>query len=410
MSRRLVALITLLTALLIAPTPAQADTVAPDHDHAQACALPGVPGEPGGTDRKNWWGDGGHETRWERYVPPVGQVRAIMLFVDFPDAVASANAAPYDDTGYYYDYLRPGAEWLERSSYGRLDFEVTPTRQWVRMPQASTTYGFARTMTLSTQTEYVRDAVEAADHLVDYSQYDVVLVVPPRNASAISFSPGYVSGPGDEIIADGTWVRHGVTFGQDMRSWGSKLLSHEAGHIFGLADLYVEPGDQHRAVRGWDLMGNIGGHAPDFFAWHKWKMGWLDDDQIDCVTGPGVSQHRLTAVERFPYGTKAVVIRTSETTAYVVESRRRFEHDVQACSTGALVYSVDSQKRSAQAPIWVVDASPGAGGSTRQCTDLDHATLSLDGVTSLTLPEGITVEIVRQSGLSDTVTVTWPGD
>lgn len=55
-------------------------------------------------------------------------------------------------------------------------------------------------------------------------------------AGALVVRAARLRGHPDEIVADGTWVRHSVTFGQDMRSW--------------------------------DLMGSIGGHAPDLFAWH----------------------------------------------------------------------------------------------------------------------------------------------
>ncbi|WP_143043714.1 M6 family metalloprotease domain-containing protein [Nonomuraea jiangxiensis] len=371
---------------------------------ARGCALPGVGGVPADDHRKGWWGDEGRETDWERFVRPAGKVRAVMLFVDFPNARAEDNAAPYDTTAAYQDFLAPAADWFRTSSSGKLDLRIDAAPKWYRMPLADSEYGIARTMPLRTQTRYIRQAVELADADVDFSDYDLVYVVPSRNAVNIALSPAYVNLSDDRITADGTWVNHGVSFGRDMWSWGFKIMVHETGHTFGLPDLYFEPGETHAAVRGWDLMGNIGGRQPDFLAWHKLKLGWLRDGQIDCVTKPGTTRHRIRPVERAGGG-KAVVVRTGETSAYVIESRRAIGHDTEACSSGVLVYSIDSTSRSGQAPVRIIDGSPGST-PTAACHDLDLATLETGAVPALTLPDGTTVEVIRQSDKSDTVVVT----
>jgi M6 family metalloprotease-like protein len=373
-------------------------------ESAQGCVLPGAADAQTGDHRKRWWGDEGRATNWERFVRPVGKIRAVMLFVDFPNARAEDNAAPYDTTAAYHDFLAPAADWFRRSSSGRLDLRISAVPKWFRMPLADSEYGIARDMPLRTQTQYIRQAVELADADVDFSDYDLVYVVPSRNAVNIPLSPAYVNGTDDRIFADGTWLDHGVTFGRDMWSWGFKILVHEAGHTFGLPDLYFEPGETHAAVRGWDLMGNIGGRQPDFLAWHKLKLGWLRDGQIDCVTKAGTTRHQLRPVERAGGG-KAVVVRTGETTAYVIESRRPIGHDTEACSSGVLVYAIDSQLRSGQAPVRIIDASPGST-PTAACHDLDIATLQAGAVSTLSLPDGVTVEVVRQSNQLDTVVVT----
>ena len=57
--------------------------------------------------RKKWWGDEGRPMDWNRFREPVGTKRAAMLFVEFPNALASANAAPYNTTAGYFDFLSP---------------------------------------------------------------------------------------------------------------------------------------------------------------------------------------------------------------------------------------------------------------------------------------------------------------
>ena len=95
------------------------------------------------------------------------------------------------------------------------------------------------------------------------------------------------------------------------------------------------------------------------------------------MTAPGTTEHTLTALETAG-GTKAVVVRTGQNTAYAIESRRRLGDDAQACSTGPLTYSINSPLRSGQGPIRIIDPSPGSA-QTSACRDLDIATLQLNG-------------------------------
>lgn len=251
-------------------------------------------------------------------------------------ALPTALGQPTDDNR--TDFFAPATTWFRTSSYGKLDLQVTPVNKFYRLPLNDSAYGIARTMPLETQAAYIREVGKLADADVDFSQYDLTFIVPVRN-SRVALSPALVDGSRSRVPADGGFISHGVTFGMDMWNWGYKILVHEAIHTFGLPDLYLEPGDTHGAVRGWDLMGNIGGRQPDLFAWNKLKLGWITDDQIDCVTAPGTTEHTLTALE-VPGGKKAVVVRTGEQTAYAIESRRALGDDAQACSTGPLTYSI----------------------------------------------------------------------
>ena len=60
-------------------------------------------------------------------------------------------------------------------------------------------------------------------------------------------------------------------------------------------------------------MGNILGHAPEYMAWNKWKLGWLDDPDFGCLAQDGSAEYTLSPVYTPPDGgtKKGVVIRTS---------------------------------------------------------------------------------------------------
>ncbi|MFG2639634.1 M6 family metalloprotease domain-containing protein [Streptomyces sp. NPDC048370] len=359
-------------------------------DAASACALRGTTG----------WTDEGHDTDYSVFQRPLGTIDVGMIFVDFPDAIATE--APATDAR----QITPGADWLWNASYGKTWLAITQHQQWVRMPRNSTDYGFARGLTHETHEAYIKDAVAAADHSVDFSRYDMLYVVPTRNAAAISFTPTYVYAPGTAgVLADGTRLKWAVTFGQDMWHWGAKLVGHETAHAFGLPDLYAfDAGvDAHRFVGGWDVMGLIGGAGSQYFAWHSWKLGWTDDSQVVCRASAGSDTVRLTAVE-YGSGTKMAVIRTGPTTSYVVESRRRVQADTGACSTGALVYRVDTSVHTGYGPIRVMDAKPTAtpaGG----CRPLDDAPYWV-GESFTDSAAGVRIEVLGADGYGETVRIT----
>ncbi|MFJ7067857.1 M6 family metalloprotease domain-containing protein [Streptomyces sp. NPDC101115] len=367
-----------------APTTASSTTAG----RTAGCALPGRTG----------WTDEGHDTDRVQFQPATGTRRVLSLFVDFPDAPATDATEPYAA------HLAPAADWLRKAGHGRLHLSMDALHQWIRMPAASTTYGFARGLSFEAHEKYVRDAIAAADPYADLSRYDMVYVVPTRTAAAIPFSPTYLYDPTTPgVTADGTRLKWAVTFGQDMWRWGHKVVAHETGHTFGLPDLYSFTGPTHQYVGGWDVMGDIAGAAPQFLGWHSWKLGWTGDHQVACLSGPGRRTVRLTPVER-PGGTKIAVVRTGETTAYVAESRRPERNDTAACSSGVLIYKVDSATPTGGGPVRIMNGNP-AATPPAGCTPLDLAAYG-PGQTFTDPDTGVRIDIRPGGPSGDVVTLS----
>lgn len=381
---RLWPLATALVLISCLPVPAAAAAPGPPAPAAD-CALPGRTG----------WTDEGHDTDRIQFQPATGTRRALTLYVDFPDAPAT------DPTEPYAAHLAPAADWLGRASHGRLRLVNTPLHRWIRMPADSTSYGFARGLTFEAHEKYLRDAITAADPYADFSRYDMVYVVPARTATAIPFSPTYLYDPATPgVTADGTRIKWAVTFGQDMWHWGHKVAAHETAHTFGLPDLYSFTGSPHQYVGGWDVMGDIAGHAPQYLGWHSWKLGWTSDDQVACLSASGRRTVRLTPVER-PGGTKIAVLRTGGTTAYVAESRRAQGNDAAACSTGVLIYKVDSAALTGQGPVRIMNANPATTPPTGR-TPLDLAAYA-PGQSFTDPANGARIEVLAGGERGDTV-------
>ncbi|MEV0416130.1 M6 family metalloprotease domain-containing protein [Streptomyces sp. NPDC050448] len=384
-SRRAAAAAAALLSCLAAPTTATAAETAHSFAPAADCALPGRTG----------WTDEGHDTDRTQFQPSTGTRRVLTLFVDFPDARAT------DSTDAYAAHLAPAADWLSTASYGRLRLTVSPLHRWIHMPADSDSYGFARGLTFESHEKYVRDAITAADPYTDLSRYDMVYIVPTKAATAISFSPTYLYDPATPgVTADGARLKWAVTFGQDMWHWGPKVAAHETGHTFGLPDLYSFTGAAHQHVGGWDVMGNIAGPAPQYLGWHSWKLGWTRDDQVACLPGAGRRTVLLTPVER-PGGTKIAVLRTSETTAYVAESRRAEGNDRAACSTGVLIYKVDSAAPTGEGPVRIMNGNP-AATPPAGCTPLDLAAYA-PGQTFTDPDTGVRIDVLAAGGAGDVV-------
>lgn len=289
--------------------------------------------------------------------PSTGTLHGVMVFVDFSDAQAT------ESTQDLYDILEPNAtEWYKTMSYGKLELDIVPHKdKFYRMPKASTAYDFQRGLSAEAHRVYIQDALDVIGKSVSFTGANVLYIVPTKAAVAISFTPTAVF---PVTAADGTVIGNTVTLGQDTyTNWGYKVINHETGHTMGLPDLYpfAANGTTVQWVGGFSIMGLITGQSPDYFAYHKWQLGWLDDSQVDCVVDNGTTTHHISPVESGS-GTKMVMIPLDQELSLVAEVRSREGINTDACGVGVLMYFSDTSKPTGYGPIRVIDATPNSGG------------------------------------------------
>lgn len=297
-------------------------------------------------------------TDYSFHLRPIGKLRAIMIFVDFPDAPESER------TEELFKMLVPeSVKWFKEVSYGRMSLDVTPVHLWHRMSKASSEYSFSGkmpAMTFDQHRTYIEEAIQIADKRIDYRQYKIVFVVAAKTP-AIPSSPAFHAQPGRGILADGVEIRHAATFGMDIRKplpmYASNILIHETGHLIGLPDLHDwkytgHPNRQHAG--GWDTMSSIVTRA-HFTAWHKLKLGWLDPAQIMCLAPAGSTERTITPLA-VPGGLKAIVVPVGPSQAYVIEVRQPVGQDSNLCDRGVLIYTVDAAIRNGSGPLRVIPA------------------------------------------------------
>ena len=287
--------------------------------------------------------------------PSTGSLNALMLFVDFPDFPAQ------ETTQNLYDFFLPqAADWYRNASYGRLRLNVTADMSgFYRMPARADSYNWSRGLTTAMHLKYIQDALGAYNRTV--AGLDELYIVVPRRTSAITTS--FTSSVEIRSKSGTRIARTATTFGTTLfTSWGYKTMNHETGHAMCMPDLYeLSSGQGGVYTGGFDLMGPIGGPGPDFFAWNKWLLGWIDDDQVECVSGPGSTTHSLTPLG-VTGGVKAVVVKKNATSVLVAELRTAIGLDAKLCAPGVLLYTVSTTVASGKGPIRVVDTTPSSRG------------------------------------------------
>lgn len=410
----------------------------------------------------------------------IGKLKGLMVVVDFPDAKAKDNTGvnglpgetPVDygnrihghvlkTADDYYDWFVPRAhEFFYTSSYGQLDLDVTlaknPDSKDGVFTAKKTLYGdgaddkgyaFDRGGDINS---YLTDVLSVAKPtLEDFpgGPYDIIYVVAVENASGISYGPTDTQGNRANSLTGRTDLKGLVRIGFDSYSrWRTKAFNHETGHNLGLADYYINgfsgygggqtdpitgTADYYPIVGHWDSMGYINGPAPDYFAWFKWRLGWIRDDQVDIITSQGTTKHQLTPVEN-PGGTKLVAIPgPSAGVVYLIEYRqvtgvdntgdREVSTDpnpdhpndnwTHAYGTfqnpGILMYKIDTSVPTLNGPLVVTEIHPDQ--TTKELgTSLDSSVLgATSGIYSYTdEAAGVTVEVTNETPTVATVKVS----
>ncbi|MFJ6723357.1 MULTISPECIES: M6 family metalloprotease domain-containing protein [unclassified Streptomyces] len=342
------------------------------------------------------------------YPRPARSLDAVMVFLSFPDwspMVTPAELAA--------DHFPATSRYFQQASYGAFTLRAHPMSRWVRMPKPSTAYAIERDWRPENRGAYLRDALAAADPQVDFSRYDVVYFVADPDAPGVDSDATKVVNMDVPLRADGTDIRRIVTV-FEQHPPDRLVLAHETGHVFDLPDLYHRPadgkGDWDTHVGDWDLMGSQFGLAPDLFAWHKWKLGWLQPRQVVCVprgaparltleplgAGPGVAVTGASGSPAFGLGngTKLAVVRTGADSALAFEARGQIGNDRASCRSGVLVYRVRSGAESGRGPMQVVDAHPGTEACWESSVYPPLADAPVGAGESFTVPgDGVRVEV-----------------
>jgi M6 family metalloprotease-like protein len=309
-------------------------------------------------------------------VKSTGDVNAFAIFVDFPDA---KDEDPDSLKALHDKLVPPTIEWYTKSSYNKLKLNVkADTSKYYRMPKAASEYDWlGRQSGIWQPNRYIHDALDAfmANGTQPPPEVDVLYIIPTRQAeNSISRS---------QTQYDPVSTREGkrvakkvVTFG--AADWDLIALNmvHETGHTICLPDYYSFNNYLTFYTGGFGVMSESDSMAPDFFSWDKYRLGWIEDQAVDCVLEAGSTKHVLTPLA-VKGGKKAVVIAGSEISALIAEVRTADGVDKNLCAPGVLLTEVNTRIAGGSGPIRVIDVTPGSLGCPGRLDDKNDAALSL---------------------------------
>ena len=322
-------------------------------------------------------------------LPTSGVIRALMIPVDFPDVIGAGNPAEI-----YFDMAKGMDDFYRRISEDQVSFSFQILPNYLRMNFQSNAYNLG-TWSGGDSLGYYKAAVAAADSYVDYSKFDVVYVLSPKNIpwSSIAYGPAF---PMRIETSDGDLMNGSISGADAYQNFPGadwKWIAHETGHLFGLHDLYTTNG-RKETYGSWDIMSlNWSVQAIELNAWNRYISDWLKESQIDCLTLDSLSStpvsRSLAPLVKSLSGTKAQLIRLSSSKILVAEYRISGGFDVIPQSNeGVLIYTVDMQVPSIKGG-WMTQRR---SGSIKE--DFTDATLK-SGDSAIV--EGIKIEVISLS-------------
>ena len=378
-----------------------------------------------------WTGSHGPKTDPE-WLRSTGTLRALMLFADF-----SSHPHQVSPEAVYESRVPYAREAFPHVSYGRMAFEVDAVFRWLRMSRPSTfDYGIAapdyRTRIAAVKT-FLAEAASYVQGEVDFSRYDVLLLMIPDSAPGVLGEGYFRAWAGEGLVLGGKEYLHAMVWQarmQDFRSPPEAFPSpaehsslrvangplHLFGHFWGLPDLYdatartgsgASTADQFRWAGGWDVMSDTS-PGSQYNAWHKWLLRWLDSDQLRGLMQPGSLEEVLTPLE-YPGGRKAIVVPTDLSHAYVVEVRQPVGVNYRVCDRGVLVWKVDSTVSNSFGNAIVQPASAEYESPERlqACNAIYRAPYDFGGGEIPVFEDAVVrVELLEQSGGTYRVRVT----
>jgi len=168
---------------------------------------------------------------------------------------------------------------------------------------------------------FMKKFITEQDRDIDYSGYDGIIlfsttsVIGAENAEAMSMTKD-LYGPWFNPIstAEGPINNVVVLYNSDSEY----AITHEVMHLYGLTDLYGSTASVKNSLMSeWVI---------DLLAWEKWVLGWLGDENIQCISETNdIKSESVENTFTFDYSSKdqLLVIPTGTKTALVIDIVKR---------------------------------------------------------------------------------------
>lgn len=249
-----------------------------------------------------------------------GEVRVAIIPIDFSDAPGETNIKEIIES-------EKGKvdSWISFNSKGKQTYKWNNINEWVRAPKTSDQYnwqnpGNPRGTQTQSDAEIYNQLFSSVGTRIDLSKLDYAFLLFPSAQKGIQGEIAgrsrQVSTPQGNVIL--SFFGAGSYF-QETKQEIWRIWAHEIMHSTGLA--MHAPGNGSPLHMG----GNQSGAASTMSGWDQFLAGWIEDSDIFCIDNSKVNSQKinLSSIDTADLGMKLAVIKMSQSTAIVVESRRR---------------------------------------------------------------------------------------
>jgi hypothetical protein len=277
----------------------------------------------------------------DRAFSSIGEARVAIIPIDFSDAPGEATLPQIIESE-----KKKVDSWLAFNSQGKQTYKWNIINEWVRAPKTSEQYnwqnpGNPRGVQTQSDSEIYNQLFTAVGNRIDLSKLDYAFLLFPSAQKGIQ---GEIAGRQRQVsTAQGNVVISFFGAGAyfvDTKQETWRIWVHEIMHSTGLA--MHAPGNGSPLHIG----GNQTGASSVLSGWDKFVSGWIDDSQVYCLQAANVANQKITlaSADNSDSGYKLGIIKITQSTAIVVESRRRgvFSEGFPAGTYGLNAYVVQT--------------------------------------------------------------------
>ena len=256
-----------------------------------------------------------------------------------PDAIVGPTVRGIEAASHYY----------EQVSWGKaaLTVEAAPKNMWLAIPKTAAEMKFTKDTPRDRHVEHwIRSLLDYTkpEHRLD--EYDVVVLTGMPTLLNWLAAKSETDAKWGPYEAPGGVVRGAILMTEAHGQ--SFTMAHELAHAWlNLLDQYALIGGVKDFV-GMNRFGilSIIGHnefsAIEMETWSKYLSGWIEPNQLRCVTEPGTTTHFITPNATPSELPKMIGIRISETKVLVIDTWRKSEFNM--CCNETIAYVIDSSR------------------------------------------------------------------
>lgn len=307
-------------------------------------------------------------------IPKTGLINALIIPIDFPD---SPGTEP--PSAQYTEMISKVNEWMKWYSQGKSYYKFQTYDKWIRAPKQTTEY-FPNTTTSDIPNDAKgfkpgnkRDKFDIASEYLDLAQSHFEY----KNAHSIFFLY-----PKDVKIWSEFW---GLGINEPSRGWYTTydprlknvwILSssgRQAYYKFPIWAFFLHENLHNQGLQGHapnqgsnlGIMTNQYGLSLPMSSWDTLIIDWQRENQFYCLQRENLKPTSviLSPLEREEIGTKAIMIKLSNSQVLVIESRRRDKWSSGSSNYpglpqgfyGVIVYKVDTTAK----PLYGIEEPDG---------------------------------------------------